>query len=204
MRDTFDLVPRGGICVTPGGTLETDNGVAGGKIAAIGDLGGAATAEVFDVGGLHVLPGVIDPHVHYREPGNEHKDDMDTGSAGTVPGGVTAVCEMPNTNPATTGAVELAEKCRRAKGRVRCDIGQIIEERFGLRIGLVTQTVWAETLDAKSAALLGSTMGGAALVVERKYSESQDRPAHLIARSICAEGGLTLVSKFVAAPFGNP
>ena len=83
-------------------------------------------------------------------------------------------------------------------------VAQIIEERFGLRIGLVTQTVWAETLDAKSAALLGSTMGGAALVVERKYSESQDRPAHLVARSICAEGGLTLVSKFVAAPFGNP
>ncbi len=77
-------------------------------------------------------------------------------------------------------------------------IAQIIEEWFGLRIGVVYQTVWAETLDAKSAALLGSNKGGAALVVERKYAESQDRPAHIVARSICAEGGLTLVSTFVA------
>ena len=60
-----------------------------------------------------ILPGVIDTQVHFREPGAEHKEDLQTGSLSAVMGGVTAVFEMPNTNPQTTTAEALADKVRR-------------------------------------------------------------------------------------------
>ena len=69
-----------------------------------------------DARGLHVLPGVIDTQVHFREPGLEHKEDLETGSRAAVLGGVTAVFEMPNTKPLTTTAATLADKVARARG----------------------------------------------------------------------------------------
>ena len=65
---------------------------------------------MIDCRGLHVLPGVIDSHVHLREPGLTHKEDLESGSRGAVLGGVTAVFEMPNTEPTTTSAEALADK----------------------------------------------------------------------------------------------
>ena len=67
-------------------------------------LGAAKAAETIDAAGLHILPGVIDTQVHFREPGLEHKEDLETGSRAAVAGGVTAVFEMPNTKPLTTSA----------------------------------------------------------------------------------------------------
>ena len=122
MDDAFDLRITGGTCVTPAGIAVTDVGVRAGRIAALGDLARAPARETFDATGLHVLPGVIDSQVHFREPGLEHKEDLATGTAGAALGGVTAVFEMPNTKPPTTTAALLAEKCRRAKGRVWVDI----------------------------------------------------------------------------------
>ena len=90
-----------------------DIGIAAGKFAAIGDLAPARRGEVIDCRGLHVLPGVIDSHVHFREPGLTHKEDLETGSRGAVLGGVTAVFEMPNTDPPTTSAAALADKVTR-------------------------------------------------------------------------------------------
>jgi dihydroorotase len=119
----FDLVVEGGILVTPGGLVHADVGVRGGLVAAIGDLSGARTAEILDVGGAHVLPGVIDAQVHFREPGLTHKEDLATGTAAAVLGGVTAVLEMPNTDPPTTTAAALADKVARLRGRARCDVG---------------------------------------------------------------------------------
>ena len=69
-----------------------------------------APATTIDCRGLHVLPGVIDSQVHFREPGLEHKEDLESGSRAAVLGGVTAVFEMPNTNPLTTSAETLADK----------------------------------------------------------------------------------------------
>lgn len=109
------------MCATPNGIATADIGVRAGKIAAIGALGGAAAAEVFDAKGLHVLPGVIDTQVHFREPGNEHKEDLETGSRAAVLGGVTAVFEMPNTNPPTTTREAIEDKLKRAAGRMHCD-----------------------------------------------------------------------------------
>jgi len=122
MTDSFDLVIQGGDCLTPAGRLRTDIGVRGGRIAALGDLGAAAAAETFDAGGLAVLPGVIDTQVHFREPGLEHKEDLESGTRAAALGGVTAVFEMPNTRPSTTDAAALADKVARAHGRVWCDI----------------------------------------------------------------------------------
>ena len=78
-------------------------------------------AETLDAKGLHILPGVIDSQVHFREPGLEHKEDLETGSRAAVAGGVTAVFEMPNTKPLTTSAETLADKVRRARHRMFCD-----------------------------------------------------------------------------------
>ena len=122
MAETFDLVIRGGTCLTPSGRVATDVGVAGGRIAALGDLARVKAAETLDAKGLHVLPGVIDTQVHFREPGLEHKEDLESGTRAAALGGVTAVFEMPNTTPSTTTAEALADKVRRASGRVWCDI----------------------------------------------------------------------------------
>jgi dihydroorotase len=121
MSDTFDLVLRGGTVVNHDGEGVRDIGVRAGRIAAIGQLSAAKAAETFDAKGLHVLPGVIDSQVHFREPGLDHKEDLETGSRGAVMGGVTAVFEMPNTKPLTTSAEALADKVRRARHRMFCD-----------------------------------------------------------------------------------
>ena len=121
MAETFDLIVRGGEVVNHAGRGQADVGVRGGKIAAIGHLGQAAAGEVFDARGLTVLPGVIDSQVHFREPGLEWKEDLETGSRGAVLGGVTAVFEMPNTDPTTTTAEALADKLARAEGRMHCE-----------------------------------------------------------------------------------
>ncbi len=122
MSAAFDLVFRGGTCVMPGATVVADVGVRDGRIAAIGDLSAAAAPDVIPCQGLHLLPGVIDSQVHFREPGLEHKEDFATGTAAAAMGGVTAVFEMPNTKPATTSAEALADKCRRAKNRAWVDM----------------------------------------------------------------------------------
>ena len=103
MAGGYDLILKGGTIVNQDGEGVRDLAVAGGRIAAIGEVGSSA-AEVIDCRGLHVLPGVIDSHVHMREPGLTHKEDLESGSRGAVLGGVTAVCEMPNTEPPTTSA----------------------------------------------------------------------------------------------------
>ena len=117
----FNLIVRGGTCLLPAGREDVDLGVACGRVAAIGDLGAATAEEVLDAAGLHVLPGVIDTQVHFREPGNEHKEDLAHGTAAAALGGVTAVFEMPNTDPPTTTAEALRDKLDRAAGRARVD-----------------------------------------------------------------------------------
>ena len=121
MTDTYDLIVRGGIVVNQAGEGLRDIGVTAGKIAAIGDLARASAGETIAAKGLHVLPGVIDTQVHFREPGLTQKEDLETGSRSAVLGGVTAVFEMPNTNPTTTSAEALADKLARGHHRMHCD-----------------------------------------------------------------------------------
>ncbi|HEY3948520.1 dihydroorotase [Phenylobacterium sp.] len=121
MPETYDLIVRGGEVINHAGRGPADVGVKDGKIVEIGDLAQASAAEVFDAKGLTVMPGVIDTQVHFREPGLEWKEDLETGSRAAVLGGVTAVFEMPNTEPTTTDPDALADKLARARGRMHCD-----------------------------------------------------------------------------------
>ena len=121
MSDTFDLILSGGEVFTPSGKQRADLGIRGGKVAEIGDLASAKTAERIDTRGLIALPGVIDTQVHFREPGLEHKEDLESGTRGAVLGGVTGIFEMPNTKPSTLTAADIADKLKRAQGRAWCE-----------------------------------------------------------------------------------
>ncbi|MGB3390624.1 MAG: dihydroorotase [Pseudaminobacter sp.] len=121
MTASFDLILKGGIVVNQDGIGQRDIGVRVGRVAAIGNLGPASAGETIDCAGLHILPGVVDSQVHFREPGLEHKEDLESGSRAAVLGGVTAVFEMPNTNPLTTSAEALADKVARGTNRMHCD-----------------------------------------------------------------------------------
>lgn len=110
----FDLLITGGICVTPNGRERLDVGVIDGKVAALGALSTSSAKETFDAQGLHVLPGVVDPQCHFREPGLTHKEDLASGSASAALGGVTTFFEMPNTQPNTDSPERLAWKVARA------------------------------------------------------------------------------------------
>jgi dihydroorotase len=121
MSERFDVVFRGASVVNHDGEGMRDIGVRAGRIAAIGQIGDGQAERTVDCKGLHILPGVIDSQVHFREPGLDHKEDLKTGADAAVMGGVTAVFEMPNTNPLTTSFATFDDKIARATGRMSCD-----------------------------------------------------------------------------------
>ena len=121
MSETYDMIVKGGTVATPSGLLLCDLGIKAGRVAHLGTLDPGQAAETLDAGGLHVLPGVIDTQVHFREPGLEHKEDLASGTAAAALGGVTAIFEMPNTTPSTLDAAALEYKLNRAKGRAWVD-----------------------------------------------------------------------------------
>lgn len=119
--NSYDLIVRGGEVANHAGRGRADVGVKDGRIAAIGDLSRVDAGEIVDAAGLTVLPGVIDTQVHFREPGLEWKEDLETGSRAAALGGVVAVFEMPNTNPNTTDPATLEDKLHRARDRMWTD-----------------------------------------------------------------------------------
>src|SRR6202051_1300868 len=126
MSQSFDVILKSGTVVNQDGEGARDIAVSKGRIAAIGTLGRAAAAEVIDCKGLHILPGVIDTQVHFREPGQTHKEDLETGSRSAVMGGVTAVFEMPNTDPLTITEATFTDKVKRGRHRMHCDFAFFI------------------------------------------------------------------------------
>ncbi|MFM7084509.1 MAG: dihydroorotase [Hyphomicrobium sp.] len=121
MSASHDLVIRGATIINHDGIGERDIAITQGRISALGHLGSVKAAEILDAKGLHILPGVIDTQVHFREPGMTHKEDLETGSRSAVAGGVTSVFEMPNTLPLTTCEKTLANKVAAARNRMLCD-----------------------------------------------------------------------------------
>ncbi|VFR47620.1 Dihydroorotase [plant metagenome] len=117
-----DLLVQGGTVLTPNGPEHIDIACVSGRIVALGHLRGAWNADdTLDATGLHVLPGVIDSQVHFREPGLTHKETVEAGTRGAVLGGVTAIFEMPNTQPLTLSADGLQAKLEIARHQAWCD-----------------------------------------------------------------------------------
>jgi len=119
---TGDLLVLGGSIVRPGGVTTADVLVRSGVVGNLGrDLAAPPGTTVLDARGCLVFPGLIDPQVHFREPGFPQKEDLASGSLAAIGGGVTAYCEMPNTRPATTSPELLRDKLQRAQGRSHAD-----------------------------------------------------------------------------------
>ena len=117
-----DLVVKNGSIVTPEATLKGGVAIDGGKIVAIGaDDTLPEGKQTIDASGLHVLPGLIDAHVHFRDPGVTHKEDFSTGSTAAVCGGITTVIDMPNQIPPTENAKEVGVKKKIAESKSLCD-----------------------------------------------------------------------------------
>jgi dihydroorotase len=116
-----DLLLLGGTVVTPGGREVCDIACRDGRIVALGQLGRWRGKQTLRLEGLHVLPGVIDSQVHFREPGMEHKETIEAGSRGAVLGGVTGFFEMPNTHPLTLTGADLKAKLDIAARTSWCD-----------------------------------------------------------------------------------
>lgn len=117
-----DLLILGGTVITPNGPEQIDIASRDGRIVALGALQDEWHADTsLHARGLHVLPGVIDSQVHFREPGLTHKEDLEAGTRGAVLGGVTAVFDMPNTHPLTLWEADLQAKLDAAQHRAWCD-----------------------------------------------------------------------------------
>ncbi|MCO6417221.1 dihydroorotase [Siccirubricoccus sp. KC 17139] len=120
---SFDLILKGGRLVLPWGEENADVGVRNGRIVAIGDLRTSDAAETIDCAGLHVLPGLIDAHVHLRDPGDPKVETLATGTRAAVLGGLAAVFDMPNTAPSITDRERLDWKRGYLEGNAYCDVG---------------------------------------------------------------------------------
>ncbi|GAA5231981.1 allantoinase AllB [Verticiella sediminum] len=120
----LDLLIRGGTLVLEGRIVPGNLGVRDGRIVSVGERDHQPAAhDVFDARGLHVLPGAIDCHVHFRDPGSEYKETWRTGSAAAAAGGVTTVLDMPNTNPPTSDLPGAQAKRQRARAQSVVDWG---------------------------------------------------------------------------------
>src|SRR5437870_1963174 len=142
-----DLVIKNGWVVTPTETFKGGVGISGEKIVAIGtDDSLPQGKEEIDVKGKHILPGLFDGHVHFRERGMTHKEDFTTGSTAAVCGGITTVVDMPNTVPPTADAEQV--KVKKGLGEAKSLVD------FGIT-GVVVQTNTKDILPMAKAGAIG-------------------------------------------------
>lgn len=167
--DTVDLIIKNATCVYPEKTVKQDVAIHKGMIVDTGPNLNLSAKESLDAQGLHLLPGVIDSQVHFREPGLTHKEDLATGSLAAAAGGVTTFLEMPNTAPPTTTREALQEKINLAKGRSYADFGFFI----GATEDNVEELVLAQPLEGVAGIkiFLGSSTGSLLLNDERVLFE---------------------------------
>jgi allantoinase len=121
----YDLVIANGRILTASGILESDICISEGKIAAIGVPEPRQASRIIDAAGNLILPGLIDPHVHFRDPGLTQKEDFLTGTKGAVAGGVTTILDMPTTQPVITSPSFFKEKIEIVKPKALCNFGLI-------------------------------------------------------------------------------
>ncbi|WP_326645448.1 allantoinase AllB [Streptosporangium sp. NBC_01755] len=119
----MDFVITGGTVVSHDGRHHHDVAVAGGQIVAVGERLAASGVPAVDATGLLVLPGLVDVHVHFREPGMTEKEDFASGTRAAAAGGVTTVVDMPNTVPPVATAAGFQEKLDLVSGKAYVDFG---------------------------------------------------------------------------------
>ena len=167
-----DLLVQNAMMVLPDGIVEGDLRVVGGSIKTVAPQGGLLPQSgevVIDGSGLHLLPGAIDPHVHFRDPGNPEKEDLESGSRAAVAGGITSFLDMPNTVPNATNRAALEAKIAIA--------GQKAVNHHGFFIGATNHNVAdmqsVEGMDGVCGIkiFMGSSTGDL-LVHEQKYLEN--------------------------------
>ena len=120
MSDNYSLIIKNGSCYIDGKFQKIDLALLGNKIKKIGKID-LNSSKVFDASDKIVLPGVIDTQVHFREPGANDAENLESGSRAAIAGGVTSVFEMPNTNPPTSTFKEFNNKLTAAKDRMFCN-----------------------------------------------------------------------------------
>ena len=124
MEATVDLIIKNGTVVSAESTMSASVAIKDGIILAVGAADAMPRArETLDATGLHLLPGAIDDHVHFRDPGYPHKEDFASGTIAAAFGGVTTVFDMPNTLPTVDNAEALAAKHAIAAGKAHVDYG---------------------------------------------------------------------------------
>ena len=122
----FDLVIKGVAVVGPEGVVEGDLAVRGTRIARVAPVITEGARREIDGGGGWLFPGAIDPHVHLRDPGFPHKEDLASGTRAALLAGVTTVFDMPNTDPPTTTLARLQAKIARAREVAACRVGFLV------------------------------------------------------------------------------
>jgi dihydroorotase len=153
----FDVVVKNGRVHTPHGLKDFDIWIKDGKIVALG--GPHKAEEKIDARGMLILPGVVDAHVHFRDPGPTYKEDWESGSTSAAAGGVTTVIDQPNTDPRTQDARSFDLKLDRAKNHSVIDFcinggpGKI-KEQIALGATAVGEIFTYEYSDAKLEKLL--------------------------------------------------
>ena len=120
MSENYSLIIKNGSCYIKGKFQNVDLALSDNKIKKIGKIS-LNNAKVLDASGKIILPGIIDTQVHFREPGPNGAEDLESGSRAAVAGGVTSVFEMPNTNPPTSNFKEFNNKLNAAKNRMFCN-----------------------------------------------------------------------------------
>lgn len=172
--------------VTPAGTIDAGLGIKDGKIVALGpDSSFSDTGDRIDAKGCHVLPGLVDTHVHFREPGFTEKEDFESGSKSAAAGGVTTVFDMPNTNPPTSTLKAFEEKRALAEGRSYVN--------FGL-YGMILQENHGEFKRMADAGAIGFKIYMSHSWITRHIGGFADDGAKLRALRIIAETGLRVAA----------
>ncbi len=159
-----DLLLRAAHVLDPRNDLDgpADVLVRGGEIAELGPSGTLVApdgAETLDAAGLHLFPGFVDPHVHFRSPGQEHKEDLASGTASAAAGGFCAVIAMPNTSPTLDSAPLLRALCETASREARVPVGHLAAITRGLGGSELT-----EMAELRDAGALGFTDDGKPVV----------------------------------------
>jgi dihydroorotase len=182
----FDLLLRGGRIVEGGGLVARTVAVQSGRIKAIlAPNASASASKVIDVEGCIVLPGLVDAHVHFRDPGLTHKEDFESGSRAAAVGGVTTVMVMPTDQPFTQTPEQFAEKRALAEGRSYVD--------FALQALLGPDFANVPALAAQGAASFEIFMG----LLEPKIDDDETLAAAMAA--VRRAGGVAAVTPLVEA-----